>query len=414
MGTVERLVRYAQVHTDAKLRMGTRPSTPWQKDLSRMLCEEMAAMGVSRARVDEMGYVYGEIPATAGCEDAPAIGFIAHIDTAPDFTGENVHPRVIENYDGKDIELGAGRTITVEKFPHLKNMAGDTLVVTDGTTLLGADDKAGVAVIMTFLEKILASDMPHGKICVCFNPDEEIGEGAWDLDINELGADYAYTIDGAAAGDLIYECFNASAAYIKTKGFAVHPGASKDRMINAVWLAAQIAGMLPQNQSPRDTSGYEGYFHLSTLTGGIAQAEMRITIRDFDKEKFLAREQLIRDIVDAMNMKYGEGTVTLDIQEQYGNMADEILKHPHMIEIAEAAIRDTGLEPVILPIRGGTDGAQLTMKKGLPCPDLGEGAFAMHGPYEHASKKQMDQTVEILTNIIRRYTEPGAAPKRIR
>ena len=191
MGTVERLVRYAQVHTDAKLRTGPRPSTPWQKDLSKMLRDEMAEMGVSRARMDDMGYVYGEIPASEGCENAPAIGFIAHIDTAPDFTGENVHPRVIENYDGKDIELGAGRTISVEKFPHLKNMKGDTLVVTDGTTLLGADDKAGVAVVMTFLEKLLASDMPHGKVCVCFNPDEEIGEGAWDLDVDELGADYA-------------------------------------------------------------------------------------------------------------------------------------------------------------------------------------------------------------------------------
>ncbi len=413
MGTVERLVKYAQVHTDSKIRTGKRPSTPWQMDLSNMLCDEMKELGVSRARVNEMGYVYGEIPASKGCEEAPAIGFIAHIDTAPDFTGENVHPRVIENYDGKDIELGAGRTITLEKFPHLKDLKGDTLVVTDGTTLLGADDKAGVAVVMTFLEKLLASDMPHGKVCVCFNPDEEIGEGAWDLDPDELGADYAYTIDGAAAGDLIYECFNASAAYIHIKGLAVHPGASKNRMINAVYIATQIAGMLPPNQSPRDTSGYEGYFHLSTLTGGIAQAEMRITIRDFDKERFLEREQFIRNIVDMMNLTYGEGTVTLDLQEQYGNMADEIKKHFHLIEIAEAAIRDAGLEPKILPIRGGTDGAQLTMKKGLPCPDLGEGAFAMHGPYEHASGKQMDQTVEILMNIIRRYAEPGAAPKRI-
>lgn len=414
MGTVERLVRYAQVHTDSKLRTGNRPSTPWQMDLSQMLRDEMDTMGVSRARMDEMGYVYGEIPASTGCEDAPAIGFIAHIDTAPDFTGEKVHPRIIENYNGEDVELGAGRTLSVDKYPHLKNMKGDTLVVTDGTTLLGADDKAGVAVIMTFLEKLLASDMPHGKVCVCFNPDEEIGEGAWDLNVDELGADYAYTIDGAAAGDLIYECFNASAAYIKIKGYAVHPGASKDRMINAVYLATQIAGMLPQNQSPRDTEGYEGYFHLSTLTGGIAQAEMRITIRDFNKQKFLAREQYIRNIVDMMDMKYGEGTVTLDLQEQYGNMADEIQKHFHMIEIAEAAIRDAGLQPKVLPIRGGTDGAQLTMKKGLPCPDLGEGAFAMHGPYEHASGKQMDQTVEILMNIIRRYAEPGAAPRRIK
>ena len=414
MKTVERLVRYAQVHTDSKLNTGSRPSTPWQIDLTYMLRDEMLEMGVSNVRADEMGYVYGEIPATPGYEDRPAIGFIAHIDTAPDFTGENVHPRVIENYDGNDIELENGRIISAKKFTHLKDLKGDTLVVTDGTTLLGADDKAGVAVIMTFLEKLLASDMPHGKVCVCFNPDEEIGEGAWDLDVDKLGADYAYTLDGSRAGDLIYECFNASAAVIKINGFAVHPGDSKDRMVNAVYIATQIAGMLPIGQSPRDTSGYEGYFHISTLNGGIASAVMRITIRDFDKEKFLAREQLIRDIVNVMNMKYGEGTVTLDITEQYGNMADEIHKHEHMIEIAKAAIRDAGLEPNILPIRGGTDGAQLTMKKGLPCPDLGEGAFAMHGPYEHASGKQMEQTVEILMNIIRRYAEPGSAPKRNR
>ena len=413
MGTVERLIRYAKVHTTSALKTGTRPSTPRQLDLTKLLYEEMQQIGISRVRMNEMGYVYGEIPATEGCEDAPAIGFISHIDTSPDFTGENVHPRVIENYDGQDIVLNAERTIEVRNYPYLADMKGDTLIVTDGTTLLGADDKAGIAVVMTYCEKLLASGMPHGKICICFNPDEEIGEGAWDLDIDELGADYAYNVDGGPSGDLIFECFNAAAATITVNGYAVHPGWSKNKMINAGYIAAQIVGMLPQNQSPRDTSGYEGYFHLSAIQGTIAKAELRITIRDFDKENFLKREQLIRDIVASVNMTYGEGTAELELREQYGNMAEEILKNYHMVEIAKATMEELGITPHVTPIRGGTDGAQLTMKKGLPCPGIGEGAFAQHGPYEHSSKRHMDQTVEILMGITRRYAVPGAAPKRI-
>ena len=358
-----------------------------------------------------MGYVYGEIPATKGCEDAPAIGFLAHIDTAPEFTGKDVHPRVIENYDGELIELGAGRVLDPKQFPHLKRLKGDTIVVTDGTTLLGGDDKAGIAVIMTACEKLLNSDMPHGKVCIAFNPDEEIGEGPWDFDVDKFGADYAYTIDGGEADTIIYECFNAAAAEILIKGFAVHPGASKNKMVNAGLIASQLISMLPADQTPRDTDGYEGFFHLSKISGSTAEAKIRIIVRDHDREKFLARKQFVRDIVSVLNAKWGEGTVTLEMSDQYENMAEEIKKHFHLIENAKEAMRDAGLEPRIIPIRGGTDGAQLTTTIGLPCPDLGEGVLFPHGPYEHVSKKQMDDTVQIILGIIKRYAVPGAAPK---
>lgn len=412
MGTVERLVRYAKVSTASKHGTGTRPSTKCQLVLAGMLQEEMDQLGISRARVDGMGYVYGEIPATAGCEDAPAIGFIAHIDTAPDFSGENVNPRVIENYDGGDVELGAGRVLRVSEFPHLAALKGDTIVVTDGTTLLGADDKAAIAVLLTAAEKLLASGQPHGKVCFCFNPDEEIGEGAWDLDVDELGADYAYTLDGEHTGEIIYECFNASRADISIRGFNVHPGQSKGLMINAGLVAAELLGMLPPEETPRHTAGYEGFFHLNSISGTTERAHMNLIVRDFDRDAFLAREKRLYSIVAALNEKYGAGTVTMELREQYSNMAEEIKKHFHLVENAMAAIRDCGIEPRVVPLRGGTDGAQLTVKKGLPCPDLGEGGFAFHGPYEHASQREMDATVDIVLGIIQRYAQPGSAPKR--
>lgn len=411
MGTVERFVRYARVHTDSETGHGRRPSTPWQLDLTKMLSDEMTEMGISNVRMDEMGYVYGEIPASKGCEDAPAIGFIAHIDTAPDFTGLNVHPRIIENYDGGPIALGAGRILDPKQFPHLQDLNGDTLVVTDGTTLLGGDDKAGIAVIMTACEKLMDSDMPHGRVCIAFNPDEEIGEGPWDFDVDKFGADYAYTLDGSRAGDIIYECFNAAAAEITVKGFNIHPGRSKDTMINAGLLAAQFVSMLPADETPRDTSGYEGFYHLTGISGNTEKASLHIIIRDFDRQKFLDRKKTVCDIVDSMNEKWGAGTVSVKLWDQYENMADEIKKHFHLIGNAKDAVRDEGLEPKIVPFRGGTDGAQLTMTKGLPCPNLGTGYFCAHGPYEHVSMREMDQTVKIILGIIKRYAVPGAAPK---
>lgn len=408
MDTVERLVRYAKVNTESKSGTGKRPSTECQLDLTKMLYEEMQKLGISNVRMNDMAYVYGEIPATPGYENRPAIGFIAHIDTAPDFSGKDVHPRIIENYDGELIELGAGRVLDPNQFPHLRKMIGDTLVVTDGTTLLGGDDKAGVAVIMTACEKLLNSDMPHGKVCVAFNPDEEIGEGPWDFDVEAFGADFAYTIDFTSAGDIIYECFNASSANVTIKGFNIHPGKAKGTMINAGLLATEFANMFPKDETPRGTEGYEGYFHLSQISGNTEKASMRWTIRDHDTEKFKAREQFMLDAVKSMNEKYGEGTVSCEIKEQYQNMASEIKKHFHLIETAMEAVREAGIEPRIVPMRGGTDGAQLTMKKGLPCPNLGEGDYCGHGPYEHVSKREMDQTVEIVLGILRRYAKPDA------
>lgn len=409
METHERLVAYAKIDTTSSYATGKRPSTDCQWKLAELLKKEMEDIGVQNVRLDEKCYLYGVIPATKGYENAPIVGFDAHIDSAPDFGGKEVNPRVIENYDGKDIELGGGRWLRTEQFPHLKDMVGDTLITTDGTSLLGADDKAGVAVIMTAAERLIKSDMPHGKVCLCFNPDEEIGQGASDLDVEKFGADFGYTLDGNAVGELIYECFNGSCAKIKINGFNIHPGVAKDRMINAGLIATELASMLPENETPRGTSGYEGFFHLSSLSGNTEQAAMRYIIRDHDKEKFLAREALMRSIVDKLNEKYGAGVVELTIEEQYSNMADEIKKNFHLIEYAEAAIRECGLEPKFIPLRGGTDGAMLTTTKGFPCPDLGEGSFAHHGPYEHASKRQMDQAVQIVLNIIKRYAD--ADPK---
>ena len=412
METHERLVSYSKISTTSSYATENRPSTECQWELARLLEKEMKELGVQNVRLDEKCYLYGEIPATKGYEQAPRIGFIAHIDTAPDFNGENVNPRVIENYDGRDIELCEGKWLKTEQFPHLKKLVGDTLVVTDGTSLLGADDKSGVAVIMTAAEKLVKSDMPHGKVCLCFNPDEEIGKGAWDFDVDAFGADFAYTLDASAAGQLIYECFNGSVAWVNIKGFNIHPGTATGRMINAGLIATEFASMLPENETPRGTSGYEGFFHLSSISGNTAKATMRYIIRDHDKEKFLAREALMRSITEKLNEKYGEGVVELTIEEQYSNMADEIKKHFHLIEIAKEAIIEAGLEPQIIPLRGGTDGAQLTTNKGLPCPDLGEGSFAHHGPYEHASKKQMDQTVQIVLNIVRRYGQADPSLRR--
>lgn len=411
MGTVERLVRYAQVYSESAPGTGKRPSTPCQMDMTKMLYDEMKQIGISNVRMNDMAYVYGEIPATEGLDDRPAMGFIAHIDTAPDFTGRDVHPRVIENYDGELIELGAGRVLDPKQFPHLKGLKGDTLIVTDGTTLLGGDDKAGVAVIMTACEKLMNSGMPHGKICIAFNPDEEIGEGPWDFDVDAFGADFAYTIDFTRSGDIIYECFNASGAEINIRGFNIHPGKAKGTMINAGLVATELASMFPLDETPRETEGYEGFFHLSSITGNTAKATMRWIIRDHDTEKFRAREQFMRDAVATMNAKYGEGTVTCEIKQQYRNMAEEIKKHFHLIENAKAAAIEAGVEPHIVPMRGGTDGAQLTTNKGLPCPNLGEGDYCGHGPYEHVSKREMDQTVQIILGIIRRYAKPGAAPE---
>ena len=403
MRAYERLLKYARVYTTSDDKSGEHPSTQRQFDLARMLVDELKGLGIENAQLDDKCYVYASIEASEGCENAPAIGLIAHMDTAPDFCGEGVNPRLIENYDGEDIVLGdSGRVIRTDQFPHLQQLKGRTLIVTDGNTLLGSDDKSGIAEIMTAAERILAENIPHGKICIAFTPDEEIGGGTDFFDIERFGADYAYTLDGSLEGEMEYENFNAAAAEITVHGFNVHPGEAKDRMINAALVAMEFNSMLPAAEIPARTEGYEGFFHLTDMDGNNEIAHLSYIIRDHSKERFAGRKEQMKHIAKVLNERYGEGTVKLAIRDQYYNMEEMIRPHFHLVETALAAIEEVGLTPVTRPERGGTDGAMLSYK-GLPCPNLGTGGFAFHGPYEHCSVEGLDLTVDIVLGILRRY-----------
>lgn len=401
----ERLIEYAQVHT-ASIEDGEgTPSTQRQFDLARLLEKELTALGVSDVYVDEHCYVYGKIPATAGLENKPCVGFLAHLDTVPDFSGENVKPRVIENYDGGEVTLGeSGRTLSPANFPHLTAMKGKTLIVTDGTTVLGADDKAGVAEIMTAVERVLSSNLPHGALAVGFCPDEEVGHGASLMDLERFGAVLAYTVDGGALGEIEYENFNAAGADVEFRGFNVHPGSSKDTMINASLVAMQFNAMLPAGDIPRDTEGYEGFFHLTEMEGSVEKAKLSYIIRDHDAGTFAARKKMMEHIAKLLNARYGEGTVTLFIREQYRNMLEMVKPHFEVVEKAEAAYRAIGVEPKAAPIRGGTDGAQLSFR-GLPCPNLPTGSYGHHGPYEHAVAEDMDKVVDLIVGIVGEFAK---------
>ena len=405
MKAYQRLLNYVKVHTTSDEESETVPSSARQFDLAKLLVEEMKAIGISDARVDEKCYVYGSIPATPGFEGKPAIGFIAHMDTAPDFNGDNVHPRIIEDYDGGEVVLGdSGRSLKPSDFPHLPNLKGRTLIVTDGASLLGADDKAGVAEIMTAAEKIVSDGIPHGKLLIAFTPDEEVGRGADHFDVEGFGADFAYTVDGGQENIIEYENFNASAAAIEINGFNVHPGSAKDIMINALLVACEFNSMLPAGQTPRDTEGYEGFFHLCDISGTTEHASMYYIIRDHSAEIMKARKETLKHIEKLLNAKYGEGTVTVTIKDQYQNMIEKIKPCFHLIENACAAVSELGLQPVTEPIRGGTDGARLSFM-GLPCPNLGTGGYAYHGPYEHITVEGMELAVKIILGIIAKYAE---------
>ena len=403
MKAYERFLKYAKMHTTSDENSGTHPSSSIQFDLARLLLDELKAMGIS-AECDEYCYVYATIPATAGCENVPAIGFIAHMDTSPDFCGENVSPRIIENYDGEDVELGEGRILKRSDFPHLADLKGRTLIVTDGKTLLGADDKAGIAEIMTLAATLIEKDLPHGKICIAFTPDEEIGEGADHFDVARFGADFAYTADGDAEGGIEYENFNAAGAVFEINGFNIHPGSAKDKMINASLIAMEINSLLPADEIPSKTEGYEGFFHLTDMEGCVERATVKYIIRDHSAESFAKRCELARQIEKKINATYGEGTVTLTLKEQYRNMEEMIRPCFHVVETAKKATLEAGIEPIIKPIRGGTDGARLSFE-GLPCPNLGTGGYAFHGPYEHITVEGMDKAVEILLGIVKLYQE---------
>lgn len=405
MRAYERFLNYVPVWTTSDETSDTVPSADRELVLARMLVEEMKGLGIADARVDDKGYVYGHIPATSGCEDKPSLGLVAHMDTVADASGENIKPQIIENYDGKDVVLkGSGDILKVEEFPYLAELKGRTLITTDGTTLLGADDKAGIAEILTVAEEIIKEGLPHGKICIGFTPDEEIARGAKHFDVEGFGADYAYTLDGDEEGEIQFENFNASTAFITIHGVSVHTGSAKDVMVNSQTIATEIHQMLPVNERPETTEGYEGFYHLVSVQGNVTTTKMKYFIRDFDRRSFDARAQKLRDIAEEMNKKYGEGKVEVEIVESYYNMREKIEPCMQLIDYAKAAIEHAGITPIVSPVRGGTDGARLSFK-GLPCPNLGTGGHAFHGVFEHITVEGMDKAVLIVKDIIRQFAE---------
>lgn len=404
MRAFERLLDYVKIHTTSDDNSGKTPSSDIQFDLAEKLVTEMKSMGIDDAFVDEKCYVYGHIEASKGCEDCPKIGFIAHMDTAPDFSGENVNTQVIENYDGKTIILGnSGKALDPELYPELKNMIGKTVICTDGSTLLGADDKSGIAEILTAISEIINENKPHGQISIAFTPDEEIGCGADYFDIDLFDAEYAYTVDGGPVNEVEYENFNAASAKVIISGVSVHPGYAKDKMVNALLVGMEFNGMLPENEIPSRTEKREGFYHLTDMNGDIVSAKLEYILRDHDSSIFEKRKEIMKSVAEKINQKYGEGTVSLEITDQYRNMLEKIKPHKHLIENAFEAVRMAGEDPIAVAIRGGTDGARLSFM-GLPCPNLGTGGYDFHGPMEHICAEDMDTVVKIIKNIVSLYS----------
>ncbi|MBQ2668181.1 MAG: peptidase T [Clostridia bacterium] len=399
MSVKEKFLDYIRFDTQSDETTGTIPSTEKQKTLGAYLVENMKQIGITDAHMDEWGYVYGTIP--ANCEKKNTIGFIAHMDTSPDFSGKDVKARIIENYDGKDIVLNEelGIVTTVKDFPNLLKHVGKTLIVTDGTTLLGADDKAGIAEIMQAADEILHSDIPHGTVRIAFTPDEEIGGGTAKFDVPGFGCDFAYTVDGGDLGELEYENFNGASARVTVTGRSVHPGSAKDKLINANKIAMEFDSLLPQREVPENTEGYEGFAHLLSFKGEIEHAELIYIIRDHDKAKLDARKDKFVLAADFLNKKYGRDLVKAEVKDSYSNMKEMILPHMEIIDVAKAAMKKNGVEPLIVPIRGGTDGAALSFM-GLPCPNMCTGGDNMHGKHEFAVLESMESIVDIIKTII--------------
>ena len=399
---IEKFLNYVKIDTQSDESSTACPTTAKQHDLAKLLVKELEEMGAEDITYDtEHCYVYASIPASEGCDGRPVLGFIAHMDTAPAVTGENVKPRIIENYDGKDIVLNEEKNIVmkVSDFPELVEYTGKRLIVTDGTTLLGADDKAGVAEIMTMAEQLLLSrDIPHGKIRIGFTPDEEVGAGADHFDVKLFGADYAYTVDGGKLGELEYENFNAAGATVTFHGRSVHPGDAKNKMVNALLLAMEFQNMLPVFENPMYTEKYEGFYHLDLLSGSVEKAQAEYIIRDHDKDKFEQKKETFLRIGAYLNEKYGKDTVQIDMKDSYYNMREIIEQHMQLIENAKAAMEETGVNPIVVPIRGGTDGARLSYM-GLPCPNLCTGGHNFHGRFEYICADSMEKIVEILLKL---------------
>ncbi len=397
---LNRFISYVKIYSTSDPESETTPSTPQQWDMANFLFEELKTLGLEEVSIDEMGYVFGYVPSNID-QEVPTVGFIAHYDSTPDFNGKNVNPQIWENYDGGDLLLNkeTGFTLSSFKFESLKNYVGHTLITTDGTSLLSADDKAGVAEIVTAAEYLLAHpEIKHGRIAVGFNPDEEIGRGAHHFDVEKFGAEWAYTMDGSSVGELEYENFNAAGAVVKIHGLSVHPGYSFGKMINASLLAAEFVQMLPANETPATTKGFDGFYHLTDFNSDVSEAKLQYIIRDHDAEKFEARKNYMMDQVDALNAKYGENIAEIEIKEQYRNMKQQFEGKMYIIDYAAAAMKEAGIEPDIKAIRGGTDGAQLSYM-GLPCPNIFAGGLNFHGPYEYVPLESMEKAVEVIVNI---------------
>ena len=401
MRVEERLLKYVSYWTTSDEECRQIPSSERQFELGKVLEQELRDLGLEKVTLTDHCYVYGLLPATKGYADKPAVGFISHMDTAPDFSGKDVKPQIIPDYDGNDVLLkGSGTYLKVSDFPTLKTLKGRTLITTDGTTLLGADDKAGVAEIMTAVEQIITEKIPHGDIWIGFTPDEEVGSGADLFDLDYFKAKFAYTVDGDYEGEVAYENFNAASASFEINGVNVHPGEAKDIMINAALVGCEIASLLPENETPAHTEGREGFYHLTDFSGDIAHAKVNYIVRDHDKATFEKRLDTLRGIEKKMNEKYHADTVKLNIQHSYSNMLEVIEKNEYVVAIAKKAIKNVGLEPVSRPVRGGTDGARLSFM-GLPCPNLGTGGYGFHGPFEHISVEGMDTAVSVIKEIVK-------------
>ena len=398
MDIVERFLNYVSFDTQSAEDSQTVPSTAKQLDFAKYLRDELKVEGFDDVEMDDNGYVYATLKSNIK-KEVPTIGFISHYDTSPDCSGKDVKPRIVKNYDGKDIELSPGIISSTKKFPELLQHVGEDLIVTDGHTLLGADDKAGIAEIVQAMCWLRDhKEIPHGDIRMGFNPDEEIGMGAHHFDVEKFGCEWAYTMDGGDLGDLEFENFNAASAKINIKGVSVHPGYAKGKMINANRLAAEFAAMLPADETPETTEGYEGFYHLLGIESNIENAKLSYIIRDHDRDKFEERKAFIEKCVVEMNKKYGEGTVTADVKDQYYNMKEMIDPKMHVIDIVLKAMQDSGVPPKVEPIRGGTDGAQLSFK-GLPCPNIFAGGVNFHGPYEFISVQVMEKAMQVIVKI---------------
>lgn len=401
---IKRLIRYAKIDTQSDAGSTTTPSTQKQFDLLHVLKEELADIGLTEITLDENGYLFATLPANTD-KPVPTLGFLAHVDTTSDFTGTNVNPQRINNYDGKDIQLNEELTMSVEYFPNLKNYVGQTLITTDGTTLLGADDKAGIAEIMTAMEYLVQHpEIKHGKIRVAFTPDEEIGRGPHKFDVEAFNADYAYTMDGGPLGELQFESFNAAGVKVTTYGTSVHPGSAKDKMVNATTMAVKFQNLMPQDAVPEKTEGYEGFIHLMSFNGRIEKAELSYIIRDHDREKFEAKKAHMLEAEKQIKAAYGEQAIKVEIEDQYYNMGEKIEPVMEIVDIAKEAMHKLGITPIVEPIRGGTDGSQLSFM-GLPTPNIFAGGENMHGKFEYVSGETMEKAAEVILEIVKLFEQ---------